>query len=359
MASSTYAGLAARSELRPFVLTRSFFAGIQRYAAVWTGDSEGTWDHLRLSFGMLQNLCTVGINFCGSDVPGFLSDVSDDLLYRWYQASVYFPFMRGHADLKTKRREPWLLSSTLRIKIQKTIMQRYEILPYLYTAFYLSYVRTWPIVMPLWMKYKEKEVFDIEDEFMFGPSLLVRPVHSDSGVVKVYLPVNEVWYQISTGEIKISGETIYSTAELENIPVYIRGGSIVPLYVLPKITSTMQLVGAPVALLIALKNYEARGFLYVDDGETFKYQAGEYSIFKYEYKKNKLTTTIIKTDYRVAGYYKRITILGMLRAPNKAEAVGKEKVVEHIEYDGRLNRAIIHLYSNAISLMEKLEITFE
>eukprot|EP00826_Nyctotherus_ovalis_P048021 TRINITY_DN5617_c0_g1_i11.p1 TRINITY_DN5617_c0_g1~~TRINITY_DN5617_c0_g1_i11.p1 ORF type:complete len:414 (-),score=113.90 TRINITY_DN5617_c0_g1_i11:145-1386(-) len=355
MASATHAGLAARSDLRPFMLTRSFFAGIQRYASVWTGDCNSTWQSLRLSIGMLQNLCTVGINFCGSDVPGFFGELTDELFIRWYQAAVFFPFMRGHADRTTTRREPWLLPLSLRAKVQKAILQRYEIVPYVYTMFYFCNNRSWPFVMPLWMKYKDPELYDIEDEYMFGTSFLVRPIHSEDKEVRVFLPSNEVWYDFSTGERKEPGEHVYVAEKLDNIPVFVKGGSIIPLCVVTSIASTQQLKEVPIALLIALKGGEAQGYLYLDDGETVKHKAGEFTIFKFEFKAGKLVATIPKNGYNVLGYYKKITILGIHKTPNGAEVKGKEKAVEHISCEEKIGRVDINFYDNFILLKDKFE----
>lgn len=357
MVSATYAGLRARSELRPFVLTRSFFAGAQRYAAVWTGDCDGSWEHLKLSLGMIQNLCAAGINFCGSDVPGFFGDVSDELLDRWYQASVFFPFMRGHAHCDTKRREPWLLSTLLRAKVRKTILKRYELLPYIYTMFYLCHRRSWPLVMPLWMRYRDSRACDIEDQFMFGTSFLVRPVCSEGKEVKVYLPANEVWYNYSTGEVTSPGELTYSADDLEEIPVFIKGGSIVPLYVLPSFNSTKQLRGAPVALVVALSNNKARGHLYLDDGETFKYQADEFSLVHFDYSCGQLTASLASSGYSARGYYKKVTVLGLFGAQGKVSAGKKLKVVECVEYDAKVGKLSVTLCNNAAPLMQKLELT--
>ncbi len=93
---------------RAFVLTRSFFAGSQRFGAVWTGDNAAKWDHLAVSVPMLLSLGVSGIQFSGADVGGFFGDPDSELLVRWYQTGVWQPFFRAHAHIDTKRREPWL-----------------------------------------------------------------------------------------------------------------------------------------------------------------------------------------------------------------------------------------------------------
>lgn len=112
MTMSTFSGLIKhRPNLRPFILTRSFFAGSQRNAAVWTGDNMCKWDHLKASIPMLLSHSVTGITFIGADIPGFFFDPeSEEIVLRWYQAAIFYPFFRAHAHVDTKRREPWIFS---------------------------------------------------------------------------------------------------------------------------------------------------------------------------------------------------------------------------------------------------------
>lgn len=128
---------------------------------------------------MLQNLSISGISFCGSDIPGFFGNVSNELLVRWYQGGVFFPFMRAHGHHKTNKREPWRLPNLTQLAVYAAIRLRYELLPYLYTTFYhFVYSRSWPIITPLWMAFKSEMASkgNLNKEFMFGPSFLVSPI---------------------------------------------------------------------------------------------------------------------------------------------------------------------------------------
>jgi alpha 1,3-glucosidase len=120
MTKSTYEGLVKhRPNLRPFILTRSFFAGSQRNAAVWTGDNMSKWEHLRMTIPMLLSHSIAGITFIGADIPGFFfNPESEELVIRWYQTSVFHPFFRGHAHLDTKRRETWTFSEATKNAIR-------------------------------------------------------------------------------------------------------------------------------------------------------------------------------------------------------------------------------------------------
>lgn len=192
-----------RPKRRPFILTRSFFAGSQRYAAVWTGDNAARWDHLEAATPMLLQLSMTGIHFCGADVGGFFGNPEPELLVRWYQAAAYTPFFRGHAHIDTKRREPWLFGEENTNRVRTAIRSRYAVLPYLYTLFHVAHTKGLPIMRPIWMEFPQDETaIDIDDEFMLGPALLVKPVSTpNTQSINVYLPgdASSVWYPFKGG----------------------------------------------------------------------------------------------------------------------------------------------------------------
>ena len=185
---STFQGLLDRSsgQTRPFILTRSFFAGSQRTAAVWTGDNAAQWSHLKISVPMLLSLSVTGIGFIGADVGGFFSNPDAKLLLRWYQvreekepfasqlssswkAAAFQPFFREHAHIDTARREPWLFGDDNTRLIRQAIEQRYIFLPYWYTLFYRQEKLGVPPMLPLWAIFpKDKKTFKTEDSFMVG-----------------------------------------------------------------------------------------------------------------------------------------------------------------------------------------------
>ncbi|MEQ2316298.1 hypothetical protein AMECASPLE_031181, partial [Ameca splendens] len=125
---ATVDGLISRSggSERPFVLSRSFFAGSQRLGAIWTGDNVSSWEYLKISLPMVLSLNLAGIAFCGADVGGFVKDPDPELLVRWYQAAALQPFFRGHSAKDTKRREPWLFGEEVTAAIRTAIQQRYK-----------------------------------------------------------------------------------------------------------------------------------------------------------------------------------------------------------------------------------------
>jgi alpha 1,3-glucosidase len=132
--------------IRPFVLSRSFFAGSQRYGAIWTGDNAAQWSHLEISTPMLLGLNIGAIMFSGADVGGFFGDTDAELMTRWMQAGAYTPFFRGHAHHDAKRREPWMFGDETMARLRKAAMARYALLPYWYTVFFDAGVSGMPVM---------------------------------------------------------------------------------------------------------------------------------------------------------------------------------------------------------------------
>uniref|UniRef100_A0AAR2JHA8 Glycoside hydrolase family 31 N-terminal domain-containing protein n=1 Tax=Pygocentrus nattereri TaxID=42514 RepID=A0AAR2JHA8_PYGNA len=265
---ATVEGLITRSGglERPFVLSRSFFAGSQRMGAIWTGDNIATWEYLKISIPMLLSLSITGIHFSGADVGGFWQDPDPELLVRWYQAGALQPFFRGHSAKQTKRREPWLFGDTVTSAVRSAIQQRYYLLPYWYTLFHLAHTSALP---PLWVEFpKETETFIMDNQYMIGSALLACPV-TDPGVteVKVFLPGSD--------EVSLKfygGGTLTLPVTLETVPLFQRGGTVVSRRTgCGSCTAELQL--HPFTLTVALASEgNAEGMLYLDDGHSFNYR---------------------------------------------------------------------------------------
>ncbi|XP_054997010.1 neutral alpha-glucosidase AB isoform X1 [Sorex araneus] len=274
---ATAEGLVQRSQgkERPFVLSRAFFAGSQRFGAVWTGDNTAEWDHLKITIPMCLSLSLVGLSFCGADVGGFFKNPEPELLVRWYQMGAYQPFFRAHAHLDTGRREPWLLGSQHRDIIRDALNQRYSLLPFWYTLFYQTHREGIPVMRPLWVHYpQDVNTFSIDDQFLLGDVLLVHPV-ADAGAhgVQIYLPgQGEVWYDMQTHQKYHGPQTLYLPVTLSTIPVFQRGGTIVARWMRVRRSSAC-MKDDPLTLFVALSPQgTAQGELFLDDGHSFNYQ---------------------------------------------------------------------------------------
>ncbi|XP_071275704.1 neutral alpha-glucosidase AB isoform X2 [Agelaius tricolor] len=260
--------------LRPFVLSRAFFAGSQRYGAVWTGDNTADWEHLRISIPMCLSFGLAGLAFCGADVGGFFQNPGPELQVRWYQAGAFQPFFRAHAHLDTARREPWLLSPEHLAMVRAALRRRYALLPTWYTAFYRCHRQGIPVMRPLWMEFPDDpQTFAMDDQYMIDRVLLVHPV-TEPGArgVNVYLPgEGEVWYNDETHEQHRAPQTLYVPVTLSTIPVFQRGGTVIPRQDRPR-RSTEAMKNDPFTLYVALSPQgTAQGDLYLDDGVSFDY----------------------------------------------------------------------------------------
>lgn len=263
---------------RPFVLSRAFFAGSQRYGAVWTGDNTAEWEQLRVSVPMILTLGLTGMSFSGADVGGFFGNPDTELLVRWYQLGAYYPFFRAHAHHDTKRREPWLFGERNTQIIREAIHVRYMFLPYFYTLFREANNTGIPVMRPLWMEFPSDEsTFTNDEAFMVGNALLVQGVYEERAKhISVYLPGKESWYDIRTGARVKGGVTHNLEVSEESVPAFQRAGTIIPRRDRFRRSST-QMVNDPYTLVVALNSSQAaEGQLYVDDGKSFDFLEGAF-----------------------------------------------------------------------------------
>lgn len=282
--NATYHALLARdppsSRRRPFVLTRSYYSGSQRLGAMWTGDNQAEWSHLAASIPMILTQNIAGFPFAGADVGGFFGNPSKELLTRWYQAGVFYPFMRGHAHIDTRRREPYLAGEPYTSIITQALRLRYQLLPAWYTAFRAASVSGAPILQPHYYAHPSDDAaFAIEDQFYLGSTgLLVKPVVTEGAeAVSIYLPAGETYYDYFTYATYVgSGSTIKLSAPLDKIPLFMKAGHIFPRKDRPRRSSGL-MRWDPYTLVITLgSTREAEGDLYVDDGESYDYEDGAY-----------------------------------------------------------------------------------
>jgi len=291
-ARATYEGLLKlRPDERPFVITRATYAGGQRYGFTWTGDNSATWNHLRLATQMVLNLGLSGITFVGADVGGFNGTPSSDLLTRWVELAAFSPFFRDHYDNGSGPHEIWANGPEQEAVRRRYIETRYKLLPYIYSLAEETSRTGLPMMRPIFLEFPEifspKSNFEHWDtEFLLGSSLLVAPAPFGEKVddYVVSFPSGS-WFDFWTSE-KVSGrsDTDEATAgikfpvhkvhpKLDLMPVYVRGGTVLPMQ--PLIQSTDDMPGGPLELRVYPGDH-CSGSLYLDDGHTFAYQQGNY-----------------------------------------------------------------------------------
>ncbi|CAR30293.1 glucan 1,3-alpha-glucosidase ROT2 [Lachancea thermotolerans CBS 6340] len=281
---------------RPFILSRSFFAGSQRTAATWTGDNVANWEYLKISIPMCLSNNVAGFPFIGADIAGFSGNPTTELLARWYQAGMWYPFFRGHAHIDAARREPYLFEEPLKSIVKDAILLRYSLMPTFYTAFYESSTKGSPIMNPVFFVHPElHECYGIDDQFYIGSSgLLVKPVTEQGATeVQVFFPAGQ-FYEFDSLKAFSVQEPSYLTidAPIDKQPISIEGGHI--LFKKERYRRSSKLMEHdPYTLVIAPDvNGKAEGTLYIDDGETFAFQDGEYMKVAVKLENDVLESTV-------------------------------------------------------------------
>lgn len=235
MSEASRAGYAKFSpQVRPWILTRAGYAGIQRHATVWTGDNTATWSHLSLSLPMIQGLGLSGIPFAGADVGGFGGDTTGELLARWYQAAVGYAFLRNHSALGTADQEPWRFGDTFTDVIRAALELRYRLLPHLYTLAQAATRTALPVMRPLALHWPADEDAVREDtQYLLGEGLMVAPVlRAGHRRRLVYLPAGrwaEVFNLSEFGAVHTGGQHVVANAPLHTLPMYLRAGEAIPV----------------------------------------------------------------------------------------------------------------------------------
>ena len=283
MSKATYQGLRKLSDKRPFVITRACYSGTQKYATVWTGDNNSLWTHLRMAIPQLCNLGMSGYPFAGTDIGGFGSDTTGELLVRWYQVGCFSTLFRNHSAMGTRRQEPWLFGKEKLDIIRRYVELRYELIPYFYDLFHEHLSTGLPVMRPLVLEYeKDVNTHNMNDEFMIGSELLVAPV-IEQGAMKrlVYLPEGE-WFDYWTKERIAGGQYIIRDAPLDTCPVYVKAGAILPKYPVEAYIGTKEQKKLILEVYAGSGEYEH----YQDDGLDFAYEQGAYNLYYFSHTGN-------------------------------------------------------------------------
>ena len=308
MARSTYEG--AKLHLngrRPFNLTRSGFSGVQRYAAVWTGDNVSYDEHMLLGVRMVNSMGLTGMAFSGYDVGGFVGEASSKLFARWISIAVFSPFFRGHTMINTRDAEPWSYGEEVEQISRNFIKLRYKLMPYIYSLFYESSISGMPIQRSLAINYTHHlKVYDhqFHNQYLFGPSILVAPVESTKDVVKVFLPEG-TWYCLYSGKRFEGEKEFYHECAIHRLPVFIKAGAIIPTQ--PAFSNTSHKSDISIVHLYA--GSDNTFIHYEDDGETYQHQQGEFFKRKISFNTNDNKLTFEKIEGNFIVSYKKLKII--------------------------------------------------
>lgn len=291
-----------RPNQRPYALHRNGYAGMQRYASfLWSGDVHTTWDTLKTHVPVAINAALSGMPFWGTDIGGFVptKEFTGELYVRWFQFGAFCPLFRAHGRT-WKLRLPWgwntgelgpdeitnytggaanpdpseLHNAAVEPICRKYLELRYRLMPYLYSAVRVAHETGLPIVRALWLHYPDDRIAVARgDQYLWGRDILVAPV-TDKGATSrgVYLP-RGTWYDFWTEEAHGGGRAITRPVDLETMPLFVRGGAIVPMG--PVKQHTGEQVDGPLTVQV-YPGANGAFTMYEDDGATFDYQRGDW-----------------------------------------------------------------------------------
>ncbi len=319
-ARATYEGLLKlQAGERPFVLTRAAYSGAQRYAATWTGDNSSTWNHLKMSTPMLMSMGISGMPLVGDDIGGFAGSPTADLLTRWFEVGALNPIYRDHTAKGTADQEPWVHGPEHEAIRRKYIELRYRLMPYLYTTTEEASRTGVPLMRPLFLEYPQAPEFYGDDrDFLFGHDLFVAPVTTEMvDAEEITLPPGD-WYDFWTGAKHEHSEKLQLRPRLDEMPLYVRAGAILPMQ--PLVQNTGETPDGPLQLHV-YPGADCRGSLYEDDGHTFSYQKGEILRVNYSCGVSSsalsITSSLEKSAYKPWWNSTALTVYGATAAPKE------------------------------------------
>ncbi|MFP4228672.1 MAG: TIM-barrel domain-containing protein, partial [Salinivenus sp.] len=266
-----------RPNQRVYNLTRSAFAGTQRYnPTLWSGDVARTFEAFRPQIPFLLNMGLAGFSLYGSDLGGFTGEgPSPELYTRWMQHGALSPTMRPHgSDAPT---EPWRFGAQAETITRDMVRLRYRLMPYLYTLAWESHRTGMPMVRPLFFDDpSDDRLHEVEDSYLLGEALLVAPVLRDSARTRTVRLPEGTWVNYWTDEAMEGGRTVTVDAPLDQIPLFVRGGALVPMRpVAPHVDA--QPADTLTVAVYPDSGRQASVSLYEDDGSTRAYQEGAYA----------------------------------------------------------------------------------
>ena len=341
---------------RVFLLTRSGFAGLQRYStATWSGDIATRWEDLKAQISAGLNFAVSGIPYWTMDIGGFCVEnryVAAQNLYdktgmenadlkewrelntRWYQFGAFCPLYRAHGQFPL--REVWNIAPDNHPAYKSIVAYtklRYNLMPYIYSLAGMTYFSDYTIMRPLVMDFaSDKQVLDIGDQYMFGPSLMVAPIYKYGDRTRnMYFPTGKGWFDFYSGKFVQGGQQATVDAPYERIPLYVKAGSILPFG--PDIQYAMEKQPEEITLYV-YGGADADFTLYEDEGDNYGYEQGRYATIAIHYSEADGSLTIGKREGNFPGMLQQRVF--------KVVKVSKEKPVpfdlqvegQRVEYKG-------------------------
>ncbi|XP_060598146.1 sucrase-isomaltase, intestinal-like [Ruditapes philippinarum] len=314
----TLRGLRNATGERGVVVSRSTYPSGGKYGAHWLGDNDSFWRNLHDSIIGIIEFNLFGIPYTGADICGFFSEPSVEMCQRWMQLGAFYTFSRNHNGKGMKDQDPALFGEHVAYSSKIAYSIRYSLLPYLYTQFYRVHTEGGTIIRSMMHEFPgDKRTWDVDTQFMWASALLIAPVLEQGHIYKdVYLP-DARWFHYYTGEEMSRNRTVTVDAPRDFIPLFLRGGYIVPTQ--DPANNTVHSRKNPMHLMVIPDdNMKAEGNLFWDDGVGIDtIDKGNYSYSNFKFTNNNLTYTVTK-PHKIVGdlMFKYIWVYGVQNKPS-------------------------------------------
>lgn len=346
-----YDGQRSSSNKRVFCLSRTAYAGIQRYStALWSGDIDPSWEVLEDQVVIGQQVCLSGQPYWATDIGGFMStDFYEPELYlRWIQWGAFCPIFRTHGT--RPENEPWSFGPMAEEIVVNYIRIRYQLMPYIYSLVYESSQTGLTMMRAMMIEYpKDEKAASRNHQFMFGPSLLVAPVTKKGMREKhIWLPEG-TWYSYWDDKKYVGSQDITELAPLWKIPLFIRGGSIIPKG--PEVLHTDTNLLDPLTLHI-YPGDDARFTLYEDNGYNYDYEKGDYALTNIIYHEKSKKVEILGAKGSYSGFPERRSfkvIYHDFDCPRKMKVNGFTYDSSSWQYKRALRKLEVELHQRLVS----------
>ncbi|XP_047993102.1 lysosomal alpha-glucosidase-like isoform X1 [Leguminivora glycinivorella] len=332
---------------RPFIISRSTFAGSGRYAGHWSGDVFSEWHDMAMSIPEILSFSLFGIPMMGADICGFNGDTTVELCKRWMQLGAFYPFSRNHNSDRSIPQDPVSLGPEVVAASRQALRTRYRLLPYYYTMFWRAHVAGETVARPLFFETPDNPVtHDIDAQFLIGPYLMISPIlEQGARTTRAYFP--GVWYHLQDGSALAQDQ--WNTLD-ENQTVSVRGGGIIPLQAPPLgAVSTARARSSPLQLLAAAAARRAAGALYWDHGDTLNsYEEKQYSHIEFV-----LSYTELKSEVHWWGFgvppLNKVTLLGQ-ELPVQSVSINNAPCVKTCQFSYNGQTKVLEIYNMTLAL---------
>lgn len=327
---------------RVFLLSRCAYAGMQRNAATsWSGDIGRDWGTLRRQIPAGLNFVMGGVPYWNTDIGGFAGgpergDTSNpsyrELFVRWLQYGTFCPMMRVHGESPNK--EPWRFGPDAEKIITKYINLRYRLMPYIYSTAWMITNNQYTIMRPLVMDFAaDTNVNNIDDQFMFGPAIMVNPVVEKGATSRdVYLPNGTSWVDFWTGQSVNGGQKVNAAAPIDTLPLYVRAGSIIPIG--PFVQYSTEKPADPIEVRV-YPGANGKFVLYEDENDNYNYEKGKYTTIPFSWNDKTQELAIGKRVGSFDGMLNNRTFKVVLVSPNQGVGLDDTASVKTVSYSGK------------------------